>query len=111
MKKLLLDENLPRPLKNHFSGEFEVTSVPDLGWQSKENGTLLAAMDEERIEILLTADQNLKFQQDLTKFGARVAVIRAFDIRLKALVPRILEIERAIRESDPKLRVIEIDLR
>ena len=50
MKKLLLDENLPKQLKKHFSAEFEVSSVPDLGWQAKKNGELLAAMDESGIE-------------------------------------------------------------
>jgi hypothetical protein len=36
MKKILLDENLPRQLKKYFSAaEYEVVSVPDLKWQSK----------------------------------------------------------------------------
>jgi predicted nuclease of predicted toxin-antitoxin system len=37
MKIILLDENLPNPLKNDFSDRFEVVTVHDKGWQSKEN--------------------------------------------------------------------------
>lgn len=62
MKKALLDENLPRQLKNAFSSAIEVTTVPDLGWQSKKNGELLSAMVENGIEYLITADKNLRFQ-------------------------------------------------
>ena len=35
--KLLLDENLPKSLKKDFP-EFEIFTVRDMGWQSKENG-------------------------------------------------------------------------
>ncbi len=63
MKKVLLDENLPRQLKQLFTADLDVTSVPDLGWQSKKNGELLSAMSAEGIEILLTADKNLRFQR------------------------------------------------
>jgi hypothetical protein len=38
MKKILLDENLPRPLAKHFSGDLEVTSVHDIGWAELKNG-------------------------------------------------------------------------
>jgi hypothetical protein len=38
MKIILLDENLPVPLKNDFSDSFEVLTVYDKGWQSKKNG-------------------------------------------------------------------------
>jgi len=56
MKRLLLDENLPKQLAGYFSSDFEVTSVPDLGWQSKKNGELLTAMDADGIGYLITAD-------------------------------------------------------
>ena len=111
MKRVLLDENLPKQLKNHFSAEFDVTSVPDLGWQSKKNGELLTSMDEQGIDILLTADQNLRFQQNLEKFAARIAVVIAYDIRTKNLIGFIAEIEAAITSAEASRKIIEIDLR
>ena len=38
--KLLLDESLPRRLKNELS-QHEVTTVPEMGWAGKTNGELL----------------------------------------------------------------------
>ena len=111
MKRVLLDENLPRQLKGFFSSEFEVTSVPDLGWQSKKNGELLAAMDAEGISYLITADRNLRFQQNLDKYFVIVVVLTAIDIRFKNLVGFLTKIESRILEAEPSEKIITIDLR
>ncbi len=111
MKKVLLDENLPKQLAGHFSPEFGVTSVPDLGWQSKKNGELLESMNSLGIQYLLTADRNLSFQKNLKKYSVIVIVLRSHDIRLKNLRPHIAVIEKQIKSADDSVRVIEIDLR
>ncbi|CAN5319822.1 hypothetical protein BH20ACI2_BH20ACI2_15140 [soil metagenome] len=110
MKKVLLDENLPRQLAGFFSSKVSVTSVPDLGWQSKKNGELLSAMESEGIEILITADRNLRFQQNLKKFSVLVVVIKTFDVRLKALAGSVSKIEKVILENNGEEQVIEVDL-
>ncbi len=111
MKKLLLDENLPEPLKNHFSNDFEVTSVHEAGWQSLKNGELLKAMTVDGIEILLTVDKNLQFQQNLDKFNVQLVVLLTFDNRLKTLVSKLTQIETEINSANPLDKVIIIDLR
>ena len=111
MKRVLLDENLDRRLKNYFSAEFDITSVPDLGWQSKKNGELLSAMDAEGITYLVTADRNLRHQQNLDKYSVIVVVVSTFDKRLKSLIPFISKIEAAILAAGPSDRAIEINLR
>jgi predicted nuclease of predicted toxin-antitoxin system len=111
MKKLLLDENLPRQLKRYFSSSFDVISVPDLGWQTKKNGELLSSMVAKGITHLVTADRNLRFQQNLDKFSVIVVVIRSFDIRLKTLLPFVAKIEAGILNADPAEKFVEIDIR
>jgi predicted nuclease of predicted toxin-antitoxin system len=111
MKRVLLDENLDRRLKNYFSAETEITSVTDLGWQSKKNGELPSAMREEGIDILLTSDRNLRFRQNLTSFGVQIVVIISFDNRLKALVNSITAIENGLRSLTQTDQYVEIDLR
>lgn len=111
MKKVLLDENLPRQIKRYFSADFEVTSVPDLGWQSKKNGELLMAMDDEGIDYLLTSDKNLRYQQNLEKYKVRIVVLLAFDNRLKNLMTKISEIETKIKEANESDKIIEVDIR
>jgi hypothetical protein len=110
MKKVLLDENLPRTLRSHFSGQITITSVPDLGWQSKQNGELLSAMSAEGIGYLLTADRNLRFQQNLSLHNITIVVLISYDTRLKALAPHVNTIERAILDHSDE-SFIEIDLR
>ena len=111
MKKVLLDENLDRRLVKYFSAAFDVISVPDLGWQSKKNGELLTAMDTENIGYLVTADRNLRFQQNLEKYSVIVVVLLSFDVRLKSLTPFMEKIESSILKADASQRIIEIDLR
>lgn len=41
MKRLLLDECIPRKFKSHLSGHDCVT-VPEAGWAGKKNGELLS---------------------------------------------------------------------
>ncbi|MEO7659269.1 MAG: hypothetical protein ABIV48_06610 [Pyrinomonadaceae bacterium] len=111
MKRLLLDENLPKQLKGYFSPNFEVVSISDLGWQSKTNGELLIALDKADLKYLLTADRNIKFQQNLEKYAVIIVVLVLLDNRLKSLVPFVKEIEQTILDADPTQKLIEIDLR
>jgi predicted nuclease of predicted toxin-antitoxin system len=110
-KKLLLDENLPRPLKDDFTDYFEVTTVPDKGWAALKNGNLLAAMINDGIEYLITVDKSLQFQQNLEEYNVKVIVLRTFDNRYKTLTGFVPGIEQKIRNMPSDLRVLEIDLR
>jgi predicted nuclease of predicted toxin-antitoxin system len=98
MKKLLLDENLPKKLAKYFSAEFDVTTVSDLGWQSKTNGELLSAPSEAGIEFLITAGKNLRRRQNLSKCSVKEIVLETCDTRLKYLLGHVDSIENATRE-------------
>ena len=61
--KVLLDECTPHVLKRLLT-EIEITTVQDLGWAGITNGALLQ-LAEYQFDVLLTSDQNLKYQQNL----------------------------------------------
>jgi len=61
--KVLFDVNTPHPLRRHLP-EHEVTFAQDMGWAELRNGDLIRAA-EGRFDVLLTADQNLRYQQNL----------------------------------------------
>ena len=67
--RLLLDESLPRPLSDLLVGH-DVHTVTQMGWTSLGNGALLrqAAV---KFDALVTADQNIEFQQNLKMFRSR----------------------------------------
>ncbi len=111
MRKMLLDENLPRPLVKHFSKDFTVSTVSDEGWASKKNGELLTAMIEAGFEYLVTVDRNLEFQQNLSKYPIKLVVLITFDNRYKTLVDHIYNIEQAIEDAISDVNVIHVDLR
>jgi len=92
--KLLLDENLPRKLKNDFR-EFEIYTVSDKLWNGKKNGELLQIMIEERFDVLLSFDKNLQHQQNFNKYPIAVFLLDAEDntyLTLQKLVYRVKEL-------------------
>lgn len=108
---MLLDENLPKPLKKHFSSDFDITTLPDLGWQSKKDDVLLEAMVQAGIEILITADRNLQYQQNLDNCPIQVIVLLTYDNRYKTLIAKIPLIETELRKLFDFEKVVTVDLR
>ena len=104
--KLLLDENLPKRLKQDFA-EYETFTVGDKGWNSKKNGELLELMLAENFNVLITFDQNLEYQQNFEKYPITVFVLIAqnntYQI-LSELVPNIkMELENPLRVGAIKI--------
>lgn len=74
--KLLLDENLPKRLKQDFS-DHEVYTVKDQNWNGIQNGELLKLLLENEFDALLTFDKNLQHQQNFEKYPITVFVLSA----------------------------------
>jgi Domain of unknown function (DUF5615) len=62
--KVLFDQNVPRNLVRHLIGH-EVTRSVELGWQELKNGDLLRSAQEKGFELMVTADRNFAYQQNL----------------------------------------------
>lgn len=76
--KLLLDENLPKRLKDHFQNH-EIYTVRDINWNGVKNGALLKLMIENKFNALITFDKNLQFQQNFAKYTLPIIVLNAKD--------------------------------
>ena len=90
--KLLLDENQPKRLKSSLS-DHVVFTVRDMGWNGRKNGELLALMQNEGFDALLTFDRNLRYQQNFQRYELPVVVLNAPDNTfntLQKMVPEIL---------------------
>jgi predicted nuclease of predicted toxin-antitoxin system len=89
--RLLLDENLPKRLKQDLV-EHEVYTAADKGWTGVSNGRLLGLLIENNFDALLTFDKNLQYQQNFTKYTITVIVLNAPDNSyqtLKLLIDKI----------------------
>jgi hypothetical protein len=70
--KVLFDANTPAPLARFLRGH-EVRRAATLGWDTLTNGALLAVAEEAGFELLITCDQNLRYQQNFT--GRTISVL------------------------------------
>ena len=84
--RILLDECAPRPLKREFA-DYDIRTVVEMGWSGKKNGELLRLMRQEGFTVLLTTDQNLRYQQNLVQAGVAVVVLVAPSNKLSDLLP------------------------
>ena len=62
--RVLLDENLPHKLRPWLA-RHEVFTVGYMGWNGLKNGSLLAAAEAGGMEVFVTGDRNLTYQQNL----------------------------------------------
>ena len=93
--KLLLDENLPRRLKNDLA-DHEVLTVREAGWNGLKNGELLKRMIDENFDALLTFDKNLENQQNFETYPVTVLLLIAESNQYKNLRPLVPEIRRVL---------------
>jgi len=63
---ILFDQNVPRKLRPYLGGHLISTALA-MGWDRTVNGELIAAAEAAGFDLFLTCDQNLSYQQDLSK--------------------------------------------
>jgi predicted nuclease of predicted toxin-antitoxin system len=103
--RILLDENLPRGLRRHLSGTAQ--HVLDMGWSGITNGRLLAAAEQAGFKVLITADRNLRFQQNLVGRPLALVVLSTNNwVRIRASLSLI---EQALTHAPPGV-VVELVL-
>ncbi len=70
--QVLFDHNTPRGLARHLVGH-NVTEAKERGREKLTNGALLAVAEEAGFDVLLTADKNMSYQQNLS--GRKIAPV------------------------------------
>jgi hypothetical protein len=93
---ILLDESVPHVVQRRL-GHLAIRTVQDMGWAGIKNGELLRRA-EAQFDVLVTADQKLRFQQNLS--GKRLAII----VLPTNQVRRVIELLPAIEENLKAIR-------
>ena len=71
--RILFDKNVPVGVRRFLSGH-EVRTVVEMQWHPQlENGELLKAAEAAGFDVMVTSDQNMVYQQNLT--GRKLALI------------------------------------
>ena len=97
--KVLLDENLPHDLRRHLAGH-DVFTVQYLGWSGTKNGELLKRAGDAGFAVLVTMDNGVAYQQNITNFPLSVVILSAassdFD-DLRPLIPALVQCLESLR--------------
>lgn len=72
--KIVLDQGTPAPLRKHLEAHTVATAF-ELGWGKLKNGDLLILAEAAGYEVLITTDQNLRYQQNLRDRKIAVLVL------------------------------------
>ena|SRR5579863_9870998 len=69
---ILFDHSTPAPLRYALKGHVIVEAV-ERGWERLVNGVLLDAAEAAGFELFVTADKNIRYQQNL--LGRKIAIV------------------------------------
>jgi hypothetical protein len=72
--KILLDQGTPVPLRRYLVSH-TVDTTYEQGWSNLSNGDLLNAAEKAGYQLLITTDQNLRYQQNLVSKPLAILVL------------------------------------
>lgn len=73
--KILFDQGTPVPLRRYLH-QHSVETAAERGWSALENGELLATAENTGFDLLVTTDQNLRYQQNLSNRKIGIIVLK-----------------------------------
>ena len=74
--RILFDQGTPVPLRKYLDTHAVATAY-ELSWQELENGDLIAMAEADGFELLITTDQNLRYQQNLENRRIAILVLKS----------------------------------
>lgn len=86
--RILIDECIDERFRNSFKGQ-DCQTARYAGLAGLRNSELLKAAEKAGFEVLLTVDQGVEYQQNLTGRTIAIIVLRAKSNRLKDLLPLV----------------------
>ena len=98
MKRILLHQNGPAGVRR-ILGEHQVSTAHELGWAQLEDGRLLDQAERAGVEVLVTCDQNLSYQQIISGRSIGVVVLStnrwsAVRLQERQIVTAVLAVRR-----------------
>jgi hypothetical protein len=98
MNRILFDKNVPYSLRRHLT-DYEVKTAEEEGWGQIANGDLIRCAEEAGYQIFLTCDQNIRYQQNLTRRTISMVILGS-NI-WPGIQPKLDEITQALQRAVP----------
>ena len=96
--RILLDHCAPRPLRRYLLGH-TVHTARELRWEGLRNGALLDSVEDGGYELLITTDQGIRYQQNIS--DRRIAILVLLDNRWPRIRVRLDEIRASLEDVRP----------
>ena len=96
--RVLFDNNAPQGIARALASHV-VTEAREHGWDRLHNGDLLHVAEQAGFDVLLTADQNMRHQQNLA--GRQIALVVLGKGQWRQVKPYLEHIVRAVDASVP----------
>jgi len=94
--RLLLDQNVPASLAKLLPGH-DVVRASRMGWSEISNGLLIRAAQDAGFDAIVTADKNIRYQQNLSVRNIGIVVIPTQNIDV--LREGLAALESALAEA------------
>ena len=95
---ILFDHSTPAPLRYAHKGHVVVEAI-ERGRDRLANGALLDAADAAGFELLVTADKNMHYQQNLT--GRRISIVVLGNAQWPVLRRYVERVVAAVNAATP----------
>ena len=95
--RVLLDECVPRPLREELPGH-DVKTVAELDWAGIKNGELLRRAASQ-FDVFLTVDRSLEYQQNFSAIALAVIIVHASSNDIAVLRPLMQAVLQAIPDA------------
>lgn len=87
------------PLRKHLIDHATVDTSYERGWSDLKNGDLLHIAEKEGYDVLMTTDQNLRYQQNLSE--RQLAIIVLLSTSWPRIQSHIAQIQQTISQVRP----------
>jgi predicted nuclease of predicted toxin-antitoxin system len=108
---ILLDENLlSKKLKQPFiEAGHTVNNIDTLGWRGLSDRKILELASIYPFDVFITADKNLPFQQNLSSYAIRVALLDTSNTRPSHLLPLMVQLSVQLTLLFAENKIVKID--
>ena len=107
--RILFDNGTPRQLGRQLFGHV-VEEARERGWDALSNGDLLDRAEEANFEVLITTDQGIQHQQNMS--NRRVAIVVLTNTAWPLISRSVETIRAALEAVQPgEVREIQIPMR
>ena len=98
MLRILFDKNVPDLLRRHLI-DYQVQTADEEGWGQISNEELISRAEKAGYQIMLTCDQNIQYQQNMSH--RKISMVVLGSNIWPSIRPRIAEIAAALQRVSP----------